>query len=55
VYVSARELRKRDDSTALRKTTEDRNAGDERKRLFEAWFASKRKEAAVRLQLKQEA
>ena len=54
VYVSARELRKRDDSAALRKTTEDRNASDERKRLFEAWFASKRKEAAVRMQVKEE-
>ncbi|MCX6853583.1 MAG: peptidyl-prolyl cis-trans isomerase [Verrucomicrobia bacterium] len=55
VYVSARELRKRDDSAALRKTTEDRNASDERKRLFEAWFAGKRKEAAVRIQVKLEA
>lgn len=52
VYVAARELRKRDDSAALRKNTEDRNASQERNRLFKAWFASKRKEAGVSLQLK---
>lgn len=52
VYVAARELRKRDDSASLRKNTEDRNASQERNRLFKAWFASKRKDAAVRMQLK---
>lgn len=52
VYVAARELRKRDDSAALRKNTEDRNASQERNRLFKAWFASKRKEAGVSMQLK---
>lgn len=52
VYVSARELRKRDDSAALRKNTEDRNASQERSRLFNAWFASKRQEAAVHMLVK---
>lgn len=55
VYVAARELRKRDDSAALRKNTEDRNASQERNMLFKAWFASKRKEAALRMLLKMEA
>ena len=52
VYVAGRELRKRDDSASLRKNTEDRNASQERNRLFKAWFASKRKEAGVSMQLK---
>lgn len=52
IYVAARELRKRDDSAALRKNTEDRNASQERNLLFNAWFAGKRKEAAVRMQVK---
>jgi hypothetical protein len=52
VYVAARELRKRDDSAALRKNTEDRNASQERNRLFKAWFAGKRKEAGLSMQLK---
>jgi parvulin-like peptidyl-prolyl isomerase len=55
VFVAARELRKRDDSAALRKNTEDRNASQERSLLFNAWFAGKRKEAAVRMQVKAEA
>ncbi len=55
VFVAARELRKRDDSAALRKNTEDRNASQERSLLFNAWFAGKRKEAAVRMQVKTEA
>ncbi len=52
VYVSARELRKRDDSVALRKNTEDRNASQERNRLFNAWFTGRRQEAALRVQVK---
>jgi hypothetical protein len=55
VYVAARELRKRDDSAALRKNTEDRNASQERQRLFQSWFNQKREEAGLQVHLKMSA
>ncbi|MDZ4287127.1 MAG: peptidyl-prolyl cis-trans isomerase [Prosthecobacter sp.] len=49
VYVHAKELRKRDDSAALRKNTEQSTAQMERMRIFSAWFSRKREEAQVKL------
>jgi hypothetical protein len=55
VYVAAKELRKRDDSTAQRKNTEDRNASQERSRLFNSWFSRKVEEAGLKVHLKMSA
>jgi hypothetical protein len=49
VYVHAKELRKRDDSVALRKSVEDSTARSERMRIFSAWFTKKREEAKLKL------
>jgi len=49
VYVTAKELRKRDDSAMLRKNTEDSTARMTRMRIFSAWFTRKRQEAGVKL------
>lgn len=49
VYVHSKELRKRDDSANLRKSTEDSTARMERMHIFNAWFSQKRKEAKVKL------
>lgn len=51
-YVVAKELRKRDDRETLRKNTEDRNASQERNRLFNAWFSRKVQEASLKVHLK---
>lgn len=51
-YVAAKELRKRDDRETLRKNTEDRNASQERNRLFNAWFSRKVEEAGLKVHLK---
>lgn len=45
VYVSAKELRKRDDSASLRDNLGTSRADQERTRLFGAWFNSRREEA----------
>ncbi|MES2595752.1 MAG: peptidyl-prolyl cis-trans isomerase [Verrucomicrobiota bacterium] len=55
VYVSAKELRKRDDSAALRKNTEDIRTSQERDRLFNSWFSAKRAESALKIHLKMSA
>lgn len=54
-YVTAKELRKRDDSTNLRKNTEDTRTAQERDRLFQSWFSAKRSEAGLKLHLKMSA
>jgi len=51
VYVHAKELRKREDSSTLRKNTEDSSARMERMRIFNAWFNRKRQEAKVKLRV----
>lgn len=51
-FVAAKELRKRDDRETLRKNTEDRNASQERNRLFNAWFSRKVEEAGLKVHLK---
>lgn len=55
VYVAAKELRKREDSAAQRKNTEDRNASQERSRLFNSWFSGKVEEAGLKIHLKMSA
>jgi hypothetical protein len=55
VYVAAKELRKRDDSAALRKNTEDTRTSQERDRLFQSWFSNKREEAGLKIHLKMSA
>jgi hypothetical protein len=49
VFVHAKELRKRDDSAALRKNSEETAASQARDRLFRAWFSRRREEAAIRM------
>jgi hypothetical protein len=49
VFVHAKELRKRDDSAALRKNSEETAARQARDRLFSAWFSRKRDEAGIRM------
>ncbi|HYF36068.1 MAG TPA: peptidyl-prolyl cis-trans isomerase, partial [Prosthecobacter sp.] len=51
VYVHAKELRKRDDSAALRKSMEESLASKDRDRIFGAWFQRKRAAAGLKLNL----
>ncbi len=55
VYVEAKELRKRDDSTALRENMGTTRADQERSRLFDAWFTRRREESKAQMLVKQEA
>jgi hypothetical protein len=55
VYIAAKELRKRDDSAALRKNTEDTRTSQERDRLFQSWFSARRAEAGLKIHLKMSA
>jgi parvulin-like peptidyl-prolyl isomerase len=55
VYVASKELRKRDDSAALRDNMGTSRADQERRRLFDAWFSSRREAAKARMLIKQEA
>ncbi len=53
VYVTAKELRERDDSAALRDNMSSSRADQERTRLFEAWFARRREESKARVMITQ--
>lgn len=50
--VTARELRKRDNSAALRQNSADVRARQERERLFQVWFNARRAEAGLQMHLK---
>lgn len=53
VYVSAKELRKRDDSKALRENMSNGRADQERTRLFDAWFSRRREESKPKMLITQ--
>ncbi len=53
VYVSAKELRKRDDSKDLRENMNTGRADQERTRLFEAWFTRRRGESKAKMLITQ--
>lgn len=53
VYVAAKELRKRDESAALRENMGTSRADQERRRLFDAWFTRRREEAKPRMLITQ--
>ncbi|MEN3939671.1 peptidyl-prolyl cis-trans isomerase [Prosthecobacter sp. SYSU 5D2] len=55
VYVAAKELRKRDDSAALRENMGTSRADQERSRLFDAWFSRRREESKAKMLVTQEA
>lgn len=53
VYVSAKELRKRDDSASLRDNLGNSRADQERTRLFDAWFNRRREESKAKMLITQ--
>ncbi|MBL9133213.1 MAG: peptidyl-prolyl cis-trans isomerase [Verrucomicrobiaceae bacterium] len=55
VFVNAKELRKSDNSTTLRKQQADSLSSQEREGLFQAWFARKLEEAAIKTALREAA
>ncbi len=55
VYVEAKELRKREDSSNLRQNMANTRADMERQRLFESWFSKRREEANAKVLIGNEA
>jgi len=53
VYVSAKELHKRDNSAALRENLGNTRGSQERERLFEAWFTRRRDESKAKMLITQ--
>lgn len=53
VYVSAKELHKRDDSATLRDNLGNSRSDQERNRLFESWFTRRREESKVKMLITQ--
>ncbi|SKB06400.1 SurA N-terminal domain-containing protein [Prosthecobacter debontii] len=53
VYVTAKELRKRDDSANLRDNLGNSRADQERTRLFDAWFNRRREESKAKMLITQ--
>ncbi|TDU66551.1 parvulin-like peptidyl-prolyl cis-trans isomerase protein [Prosthecobacter fusiformis] len=53
VYVSSKELRKRDDSAAQRENMSSSRADQERTRIFEAWFSRRRDESKPKMEITQ--
>ncbi|MBX7210278.1 MAG: peptidylprolyl isomerase [Verrucomicrobiaceae bacterium] len=49
VYVNAKELRKRDDSSTLKQNVQDNMASTEQFQLFQAWFQKRWEEARVKV------
>jgi PPIC-type PPIASE domain/SurA N-terminal domain len=52
IYVASKELRKQDNSAALKKTIQERAEQQERTRLFSSWFSSQRELAKLQVLVK---